>query len=104
MPAGYRLNGTAENSRTRRNLCSSQRFSLVPPSDVSKCSTLREQSLDLFDHLVGASESSKLAAILARTPRSYRRACGSQVRIDNWLINAVQDGKTHDGVLGVYAD
>jgi len=72
----------------------------VPTADVSKCSTLRVQSLDLLDHLVGASEPSKLAAILARTPRSYRRLCGSQA----WLINAVQEWEAHDGVFGVNAD
>ena len=76
----------------------------VPPSDVSKCSTLRVQSLDLIDHLVGAPESSELAAILSRTPRSYHRVCGSQARIDHWLINAVQGWETSRRVLGVNAD
>src|SRR5262245_43246755 len=38
------------------NCCSGGAGSFVPPTDLSKCSKLRERRLNLLDHLVGAGE------------------------------------------------
>jgi len=43
-------------SHTGQNRCSAEVACVVPLADVSGCSKLRLQTLDLVDHLVGAGE------------------------------------------------